>query len=78
MGGSGENIVLVYTRRLQKQQKLNGQWMSGGGGGDGGPYVVMEHMPEPQQKLRQTLHFSVQVVVGSVFFVFFVLFPLKI
>ena len=28
MGGSGENVVLVYERRLQKQQKLNGQWMS--------------------------------------------------
>ena len=39
----------------------------GGGGGDGGAYVVMEHMPKPQQKLRQTLHFSVRVVVGSVF-----------
>ena len=46
----------------------------GGGGGGGGLYVVMEHMPKPQQKLRQTLHFSVWVVVGSVFF----LFPLKI
>ena len=54
-----------------------------GGGGDGGVYVVMEHMPKPQQKLRRTLHFSVQVVVGSVFlffcfFVFLFLFPLKI
>ena len=38
-----------------------------GGGGDGGPYVVMEHTPKPQQKLRRTLHFSVRVVVGSVF-----------
>ena len=28
VGGSGENVVLVYKRRLQKQQKLNGQWMS--------------------------------------------------
>ena len=36
-------------------------------GGDGGVYVVMEHTPKPQQKLRQTLHFSVRVVVGSVF-----------
>ena len=44
-------------------------------GGDGGPYVVMEHMPKPQQNLRQTLHFSVRVVVGSVFLF---LFPLKI
>ena len=43
--------------------------------GDGGPYVVMEHTPKPQQKLRQTLHFSVWVVVGSVFLF---LFPLKI
>ena len=25
----GKNVVLVYERRLQKQQKLNGQWMSG-------------------------------------------------
>ena len=37
--------------------------------GDGGAYVVMElvmeHMPKPQQKLRQTLHFSIWVVVGS-------------
>ena len=45
----------------------------GGGGGDGMAYVgicsiVMEHMPKPQQKLRRTLHFSVWVVVGSVFF----------
>ena len=24
----------------------------GGGGGEDGPYVVMEHMPKPQQKLR--------------------------
>ena len=47
----------------------------GSGGGDGGPYVVMEDMAKPQQKLRQTLHFSVQVVVGSVFLF---LFPLKI
>ena len=39
----------------------------GDGGGDGGPYVVMEHMPKPQQKLRHTRHFSVRVVVGSVF-----------
>ena len=31
--------------------------------------IVMEHMPKPQQKLRRTLHFSVWVVVGSVFFV---------
>ena len=29
VGGSGENVVLVYERRLQQQQKLNGQWMSG-------------------------------------------------
>ena len=36
--------------------------------GDGGVYVVMEHTPKPQQKLRQTLHFSVWVVVVSVFF----------
>ena len=28
VGGSGENVVLVYERRLQKQQNLNGQWMS--------------------------------------------------
>ena len=35
-------------------------------GGDGGPDVVMEHMPKPQQKLRWTLHFS----VGSFFFSF--------
>ena len=78
VGGSGENVVLVYKRRLQKQQKLNGQWMSRQWwGGDGGPYVVMEHIPKPRQKLRRTLHFSVWVVVGSVFFVFF-LFPLKI
>ena len=76
IGGSGENVVLVYERRLQKEQKLNGQWMSGQWwGGDGGPYVVMEHMPNPQQKLRRTLHFSVWVVVGSVFLF---LFPLKI
>ena len=47
----------------------------GSGGGDGGPYVVMEHTPKPQQNLRQTLHFSVWVVVGSVFLF---LFPLKI
>ena len=40
----------------------------GGGGVDGLAYVVMEHMPKPQQKLRQTLQSSVQVVVGSVFF----------
>ena len=37
-------------------------------GGDGFAYVVMEHMPKPQPKLRRTLHFSVGVVVGSVFF----------
>ena len=42
----------------------------GGGGGDGDLYVVMEHAPKPQQKLRQTLHFSVRVVVDSVFFSF--------
>ena len=29
--------------------------------------IVMEHMPKPQQELRQTHHFSVWVVVGSVF-----------
>ena len=40
----------------------------GGGGGDGGAYVVMGHMPKPQQKLRQTHHISVWVVVGSGFF----------
>ena len=47
------------------------------GGGGGGVMVgrmlscsiVMEHMPKPQRKLRWTLHFSVWVVVGSVFFV---------
>ena len=48
---------------------------SGGGGGGGGGVmvghnVVMEHMPKPQQKLRQTLHSSVRVEVGSVFVVF--------
>ena len=39
--------------------------------GDGGAYVVMEHChgtyAKPQQKLRQTLHFSIWVVVGSFF-----------
>ena len=40
----------------------------GGGGVDGGPYVVMEHTPKPQQKLRQTLHFSVQVSGGGLSF----------
>ena len=29
VGGCGENIILVYERRLQQQQILNGQWMSG-------------------------------------------------
>ena len=37
----------------------------------GGVYVVMEHChgtyAKPQQKLRQTLHFSIWVVVGSFF-----------
>ena len=28
MDGSGENVVLVYERRLQQQQNLNGEWMS--------------------------------------------------
>ena len=41
----------------------------GRGGGDGGPYVVMEHTPEPQQNLRQTLHFSVLRGGGLSFFV---------
>ena len=71
VGGSGENVVLVYEIRLQKQQKLNGQWMSRRWWW----YVVMEHMPKPQRKLRWTLHFSVWVVVGSGFLF---LFPLKI
>ena len=57
MGGSGENVVSVYERRLQQAVV----------GGDGGLYVVMEHMPKPKQKLRRTLHFSVWGVVGSVF-----------
>ena len=73
MGGSGENVVLVYERRLQKQQKVHGQWMSRQWWwwrGDGGPYVVIEHTPKPKQKPRQTLHFSVWVVVGSVVFGF--------
>ena len=41
VGGSGENVVLVYERRLQQQQKLNGQWMSGQWGGGG---VMVGHM----------------------------------
>ena len=75
----GKYCFSLYETRLQQQEELNGQWMSRRWWwwwGDGGLYVVMEHTPKPQQKLRQTLHFSVQVVVGSGFFSF--LFPLKI
>ena len=50
VGGSGENVVLVYERRLQKQQNLNGQWMSRRWwGGDGGPYVVMDICQNPNK-----------------------------
>ena len=69
------NVVLVSMKQdyNSKKNSMNsgcpgGGGGGGGGGGDGGPYVVMEHTPKPQQKLRQTLHFSVQVVVGSGFF----------
>ena len=70
----GKCYILVYERRLQEQEELNdGQRMSGWWWGVMvwrmlSCSIVMEHMPKPQQKLRQTLHFSVWVVVGSVFF----------
>ena len=58
--------ISVITTTATKTQWTVDVWAVVGG--DGGPYVVMEHMPKPQQKLRWTLHFSVLVVVGSVFF----------
>ena len=66
-----EIVILVYERRLQEQEELNGQRMSGWWWGDGGAYVVMFYCHGTyanKQKLRRTLHFSVWVVVGSGFF----------
>ena len=37
------------TKATKTQWAVDVQTMVGG---DGGPYVVMEHMPKPQQKLR--------------------------
>ena len=70
----GENVVLVYMKEDYNSNQNSMDSGCLGSGGDGGPYVVMEHMPKPQQKLRRILHFNVWVVVGSVFFPF--LFPL--
>ena len=54
----GKCCLSLYERRLQQQQNsmdsgcLGGGGGGGGGVGDGGPYVVMEHAPKPQQNIK--------------------------